>query len=47
VLLSLADYQSLEETAYLLRTSANARRLLESMLQAPDERCSTGWPTWR
>jgi len=27
VMLSLEDYESLEETAYLLRTPANARRL--------------------
>jgi antitoxin YefM len=31
VMLSLEDYESLEETAYLLRTPANARRLLESI----------------
>ena len=29
VMLSLEDYKSLEETAYLLRTPANARRLLD------------------
>ncbi|MDX1996741.1 MAG: type II toxin-antitoxin system Phd/YefM family antitoxin, partial [Thermoanaerobaculia bacterium] len=28
VLLSLEDFRSLEETAYLLRTAANAERLL-------------------
>jgi antitoxin YefM len=28
VMLSLEDYKALEETAYLLRTPANARRLL-------------------
>lgn len=28
VMLSLEDYQALEETAYLLRSPANARRLL-------------------
>jgi len=28
VMLSLADYNALEETAYLLRSPANARRLL-------------------
>jgi len=38
VLISLADYQALEETAYLLRSPANARRLLESLLQAHDGR---------
>jgi antitoxin YefM len=34
VLISLADYQALEETAHLLRSPANARRLLESLAQA-------------
>lgn len=33
VMMSLADYQSMEETAYLLRSPRNARRLLESMVQ--------------
>ena len=31
VIVSLADYQSLKETAYLLRSPANARRLLASI----------------
>jgi antitoxin YefM len=31
VMMSLEDYQSLEETAYLMRSPANARRLLESI----------------
>ena len=30
VLLSLEDYKALEETAYLLRTPTNARRLLSA-----------------
>jgi len=34
VLLSLADYRALEETAHLLRVPANAKRLLESLQQA-------------
>jgi antitoxin YefM len=34
VLLSVDDYRALEETAYLLRSPANARRLLESLDQA-------------
>jgi antitoxin YefM len=34
VLISLADYEALEETAHLLRAPANARRLLESLAQA-------------
>jgi antitoxin YefM len=33
VLLSLDDYQALEETAFLLRTPANATRLLASIQQ--------------
>ncbi len=33
VLLSLEDYQALEETAFLLRTPANATRLLASIEQ--------------
>lgn len=31
VMMSLEDYESLQETAYLLRPPANARRLLESI----------------
>ena len=31
VMMSLEDYHSLEETAYLLRSPANARRLLASI----------------
>ena len=31
VMISLEDYESLEETAYLLRSPANARRLLDSI----------------
>lgn len=34
VLMSRADYEALEETAHLLRSPANARRLLESLQQA-------------
>ena len=33
VMLSLDDYQALEETAYLLRAPANARQLLESIAE--------------
>jgi antitoxin YefM len=33
VMLSLEDYQALEETAYLLRSSKNARRLLEAIAE--------------
>ncbi len=31
VMISLEDYESLAETAYLLRSPANARRLLDSV----------------
>ncbi|WIM72726.1 type II toxin-antitoxin system prevent-host-death family antitoxin [Corynebacterium suedekumii] len=31
VMVSLADYESLRETAYLMRSPANARRLLDAM----------------
>lgn len=31
VMLSLEDYQALEETSYLLRSPNNARRLLDSI----------------
>jgi|TARA_R110002020_G_scaffold112746_53_gene259535 antitoxin YefM len=33
VMLSLEDYKAMEETAYLLRSPRNARRLLESIGQ--------------
>jgi antitoxin YefM len=33
VILSLEDYQALEETAYLLRSPKNAKRLMESILE--------------
>lgn len=33
VMLSLEDFQALEETAYLLRSPANARRLLSATTQ--------------
>ncbi len=33
VMLSLDDFKALEETAYLLRTPANARRLLSAASQ--------------
>jgi len=31
VIMSLEDYRAIEETAYLLRSPANAQRLAESM----------------
>ncbi len=33
VMLSLEDFNALEETAYLLRTPANAKRLLSAVTQ--------------
>jgi antitoxin YefM len=33
VMLSLEDFQALEETAYLLRSPANAKRLLSTIAQ--------------
>ncbi len=33
VMISLDDYESLQETAYLLRSPKNARRLLESIAE--------------
>lgn len=33
VLMSLEDYEALEETAYLLRSPQNARRLLDSIVE--------------
>jgi antitoxin YefM len=33
VILSLEDYEALEETAYLLRSPKNTRRLIESITQ--------------
>jgi antitoxin YefM len=37
VLISRADYDALSETAYLMRTPANATRLIESRLQSQAE----------
>ncbi len=33
VLMSLEDYEAMEETAYLLQSPKNAQRLLESVLE--------------
>lgn len=33
VIMSLEDFEALEETAYLLRSPKNARRLIESVAQ--------------
>ncbi len=39
VLMSRADYEALQETAYLLRVPANARRLMDSLEQARSGQC--------
>lgn len=36
VLISMDDYQALEETAYLLRSPKNTRRLIESVAELED-----------
>jgi antitoxin YefM len=36
VMMSLEDYNAIEETAYLLRSPTNAKRLLESIKQAEE-----------
>ena len=36
VMMSLEDFEALEETAYLLRSPKNARRLLESVAELED-----------
>ena len=36
VMMSLDDYEALEETSYLLRCPKNARRLLESLAELGD-----------
>ncbi|MHC1712121.1 MAG: type II toxin-antitoxin system Phd/YefM family antitoxin [Solidesulfovibrio sp.] len=41
VMMSLADYNAIEETAYLLRSPANAARLRESAAQAEAGRLET------
>jgi antitoxin YefM len=38
VIISLEDYEALEETAYLLRSPKNTRRLIESVAQLEEGR---------
>lgn len=38
VIMSLEDYTALEETAYLLRSPKNTRRLVESITQLENEK---------
>jgi len=38
VIMSLEDYEALEETAYLLRSPENTRRLIESIAQLENGR---------
>jgi antitoxin YefM len=37
VIMSLEDYEALEETAYLLRSPENTRRLMESIAQLEND----------
>ena len=36
IIMSLEDYTAIEETAYLLRSPKNTRRLIESIVQLSD-----------
>ena len=38
VMMSMDDYQALEETAYLLRSPKNMRRLVEAMIELDNGR---------
>ncbi|MDL1977025.1 MAG: type II toxin-antitoxin system prevent-host-death family antitoxin [Deltaproteobacteria bacterium] len=38
VIMSLDDYEALEETAYLLRSPKNIRRLIESITQLENDK---------
>ncbi|OEU80713.1 MAG: hypothetical protein BA872_05440 [Desulfobacterales bacterium C00003060] len=38
VIMSLEDYEALEETAYLLRSPKNTRRLIESVAQLGNDK---------
>ena len=38
VMISLEDYTALQETAYLLRSPKNTKRLIESIVQLSDEK---------
>ena len=40
VIMSLEDYEALEETAYLLRSPKNTRRLIDSIAQLEEGRGS-------
>ena len=40
VMMSMEDYQSLQETAYLLRSPANAKRLMESITELDNSKGS-------
>jgi antitoxin YefM len=40
VIMSLEDYEALEETAYLLRSPKNTKRLIESIAQLENDKGS-------
>jgi len=42
VIMSLEDYTALEETAFLLRSPKNARRLIESIVQLGEGKGTEG-----
>ena len=44
VMMSLEDYESLQETAYLMRSPANARRLLKSIRESKQGKLITKTP---
>ena len=41
IMMSLKDYNSIQETAYLLKSPANAERLRESIKQYAEGKCQT------
>ena len=44
VMLSLEDYQALEETAYLLRSPNNAKRLMDAVIELNECKCTERTP---
>jgi len=44
VMLSLEDYQAMEETAYLLQSPKNAARLAEAIAEIESGKASRRWP---
>ncbi len=44
VMMSLSDYRSMEETAYLLRSPRNAARLMAAIEEIESGRATIPWP---